>query len=90
MWLIGLLFTPLLIAIGFLLIFKNTVTKKEFIMISVIGVVAVLLAGAIAAWQSLSSEEHWNGRITTKTHGNEHCCHCHEDCDTCTDSNGNS
>lgn len=90
MWLIGLLFTPLLIAIGFLLVFKNTVTKKEFVMISAIGVAAVFLAGAIAAWQSLSSEEHWNGRLTAKTDGSQHCCHCHEECDTCRDSNGNS
>lgn len=53
----------------------------------------LLLAGfSLARWSSMRDQEYWSGRITEKTTGSEHCCHCRQECDTCTrrDSSGNT
>jgi hypothetical protein len=58
-------------------------------------VLVALLSGGIVEGSRLAGMqdvEVWNGFIASKTHGSMGCCHCREECDTCTrtDSNGRS
>lgn len=47
---------------------------------------ALLGAGTVEGGRRLGlmDTEIWNGRITQKTHGSMGCCHCRNECDTCT------
>lgn len=90
MALIGLLLIPLLVGGSAFVIWKKTITKKEFLLIESIAVVIAIGGFFIARWQSMRSVEHWNGRISAKIHDSQSCCHCREVCSTCTDSDGNS
>ena len=87
MHLILLLVIPTMILIGGKLLFKDTVTFKEF------GIVYVALAlcmtgGWFAAKEfGLLDKEIWGVTITSKDHGSQKCCHCRQVCDTCTRTN---
>lgn len=88
--LLGLLVIPLLVGGGMFLFFKSTITWKEFLLMEVAAILVLVGGFFLARWGALQDVEHWNGRITKKNHGTMHCCHCHEECDTCTDSDGRS
>lgn len=90
--LLGLLLVP--IAIGGLAFYflKTTISWKEFLLQMGGSVLLIGCAFLIARCGSLLDTEHWNGRITKKTKGDEHCCHSYRcNCQTCTttDSKGN-
>jgi hypothetical protein len=88
MILLGLLLVPILVSAGFFLICKGTVTWKEFLL--QIGVCLLVIVGGyfLAKWGALRDTEHLNGRITAKAEGTQHCCHCHDVCDS-RDKKGN-
>jgi len=78
--LLGLLIIPLLVGGGMFLIFKSTITWKEFLLMEAVAI-AILVGGFfLARWGALQDVEHWNGRITHKNHGSHKCCHCHIEC----------
>jgi len=88
--LLGLLIIPLLVGGAMFLIFKATITWKEFLLMEA-AAIGILVGGFfLARWGALQDVEHWNGRITAKNHGTMKCCHCREECDTCKDSEGKS
>lgn len=80
LYLLGLLIIPLLVGGAMFLIYKTTITWKEFLLMEVASI-AVLVGGFFfARWGALQDVEHWNGRITKKNHGTMHCCHCRQEC----------
>lgn len=90
--LIGLFLVPIVIGGCAFFILKMTITWKEFLL--QLGASALLIFGAffIARLGALADTEHWNGRITAKDKGTEHCCHSYQcNCQTCTsrDAKGN-
>lgn len=83
-----LLCVPLLVGGISFVIFRDTISVKEFGLQLVISVVLAVSGWMFARWQSMQSIEHWNGRITAKKKGTEGCCHCREVCDS-RDKDGN-
>lgn len=66
----------------------ETITWKEFLLQLAAQTLLIVAGYYIAKYQSLSSVEHLNGRITNKTHGPQGCCHCRTVCDA-RDKKGN-
>lgn len=90
--LIGLFLVPIVIGGAAFYILKMTISWKEFLL--QLGASALLIFGSfmVARCGAMADTEHWNGRITKKTKGDEHCCHSYEcNCQTCTstDAKGN-
>jgi len=88
MHLIGLILVPLAICIAGAALWPKRITWKEMLIGMGIGVVVALAGFYIARYAALSDTEHWNGRISAKTHGSQPCCHCRDVCDS-RDKNGN-
>ena len=92
--LLPLLAIPLVIMLGFKIAFRSTFTLKEFLLSESIVAVVLVVAFLLGRWGALQDTEVWNGHITAKPSGSQHCCHCRQVCDTCyrnvTDSEGNS
>lgn len=88
--LIPLLTIPLLVMLGFKVIFQSTFTLKEFLLSETIMAVVICIGFFGGRWGALQDTEIWSGHLTEKTHGSQSCCHCRQECDTCyrTDSNG--
>ncbi len=88
----GLLFLlfliPLLVGGGCLLLYPTTFSKKEFLLQLFLSCTLITICFQMAKWKSLEDTEHWNGRILSKHHGTESCCHCRSVCDR-RDSKGN-
>lgn len=76
--LFGLLLVPLVVGGAVFLINKTTITKKEFALMEGIALLVAVLGFFLARWGAMSDTEHWNGRVTSKEHGSEHCCHSYE------------
>jgi len=88
MALLGLMAVPLVVLGGAFLLRRGTITWKEFLLGEGIALPLVVAGFYIAKWGALQDTEHLNGRISTKNHGTQSCCHCHEECDTCSDGKG--
>jgi hypothetical protein len=81
MHIVLLILIPLVISGGSFVIFKTTITWKEFLLQLGGAMLTLLLGWQLAKWGSLRDTEHLNGRITRKDEGTQHCCHCHDVCD---------
>ena len=79
---------PLVIAVVAWRLCHSTITGKEYLVMLFAGLLVAVCGYGLAAWGSLRSTEHWNGRITEKTHGSQSCCHCWTVCDS-HDKDGN-
>lgn len=91
MWtLLPLLGIPLVIMVVAKVKWPEAFTVKEFFLLEAIMVVLMVAGFFTARWGAVQDTEKWNGRITSKDHGSESCCHCYEVCQTCTDSEGRS
>lgn len=71
-------------------VWHREIQPKEFCVMLVAPALIMVGAYQYAKYNSMESVEHWNGRITEKTHGTQGCCHCRQVCQTCRDSKGNS
>lgn len=89
--LVGLLLVPVVIGSAAYIIYKHTITWKEFVAQVVGCAVMIGICFGIARFSALRDVEHWNGRVSDKDNGTEGCCHSYEcNCQTCTDAKGNS
>lgn len=86
--LLALLLVPIAIAGGAFLLNHWSVSWKEFLLQVGVSLAVALLGWQVAKCAALSDVEHLNGRITNKTEGTQHCCHCTTVC-TGRDKNGN-
>lgn len=75
-----MLFVPVMITGVAFLVFKATITWKEFLLSLMLGVAMAAVGWQVAKWGALQSNEHLNGRITGKEDGTQHCCHCRDVC----------
>ena len=82
--LIALILIPLLVGGIAAWHFRTTITLPEYGLMVAIIVPLIVLSFYTARWGALQDTEFWNGRITAKNFDTQHCCHCHEECDTCT------
>jgi hypothetical protein len=91
MWsLIPLLAVPFAIMIGFKIVGGKDFTVPEFLSLEA-GMVLLLVCGfSMARCGAMMDTEVWSGRIVEKPSGSQHCCHCRQECDTCTDSEGDT
>ena len=87
-YLLGMLFIPVVLAAFAAWRFPDTITWKEFLLQLAVQTAFITGGYYIAKYQSLSSTEHLNGRIIAKTHNSESCCHCRTVCDA-RDKKGN-
>tara|TARA_Y100000310_G_scaffold342380_1_gene445418 strand:- start:5491 stop:6609 length:1119 start_codon:yes stop_codon:yes gene_type:complete len=83
--LLGLLLIPCVVGGAMFVQFKTTITKKEFALMMGIALVVAVAGFFLARYGALSDTEHWNGRVTSKVHDSEGCCHsydcnCYESC----------
>jgi hypothetical protein len=90
MILLGLLLMPFIIGAVAFLVTDSTISWKEYAVMTVASSLIALGGYQIAKYGAMRDTEHWNGHITDKRDGTTSCCHCHEECDTCYDSDGNS
>jgi hypothetical protein len=88
MHLFVLLLIPIAMLGGAFLLFKATITWKEFLLAMGASLLTLLIGWQIAKWGALQSNEHLNGRITRKIEDTQSCCHCHDVCDS-RDKDGN-
>jgi len=79
--LLGLVLIPLVLGGLGALIFKNRITVKEFLLLEAIALVLCVGGWGIARYGAMQDTEHWNGRVSAKTHGSQKCCHCRMVCD---------
>lgn len=87
--LFGLLLVPLIVGGIAYSINKRTVTWKEFLLQIAVSIIFVVGTWSYARYAAMQSTEHWNGRVTAKDSGTEHCCHSYEcNCSTCSNSDG--
>jgi hypothetical protein len=63
------------------LVFKATITWKEFLLLLGLSVVLMGVGWQVAKWGSLRGTENLNGRITRKIADTQKCCHCRDVCD---------
>lgn len=91
MWhLLPLLLVPLVVLGGFKVVHGERISWGKLVMLEC-GMSVLLTLGFLAArWGALQDTEIWSGRITDKPSGSQGCCHCRQECDTCTrtDSQG--
>lgn len=69
----GLLLIPFVIAGVAFFIFRVRITWKEFAMQIAIQTSVMVGGFYLAKWGSMTSIEHWNGRITKKYNGEVSC-----------------
>ncbi len=87
-----LLLVPIAIGLLARAFSDGKITLKEFFTME--AACLIILGGLFwfAKYQSMSDIERWNGRISGKPSGSQHCCHCRQVCQTCssTDAKGNT
>ena len=93
--LIGLCLVPVVVGgVAFALSKRDEgwkrITLREFAVLEVICVGLAVAGFMYARHQALQDTEHWNGRVLAKHDGTHDCCHCRDECDTCTDDDGSS
>lgn len=79
---------PLLVSAITFLVFKLTITWKEFLLQLGVSVLIGVSGYFTVTCSALQDTQHLNGRITNKINGTQGCCHCHDIC-TGRDSKGN-
>jgi hypothetical protein len=80
MGLVFLLLVPIIICGGMFLLFKSTITWKEFLLQFGVCLLICVAGWFIAKYTAISDTEHWHGVITGKPSGTQSCCHCHDVC----------
>ncbi len=88
MHLFVLVLIPIAMLGGAFLLFKATISWKEFLLSMGVAMATLLIGWQIAKWGALQSNEHLNGRVTRKIEDTQSCCHCHDVCDA-RDKDGN-
>ena len=84
--LLFLLLIPTAILIGGKVMLKESITTKEFLAVYA-AILAIMVGGFFTAqYMGMLDTEVWGGVISSKDHGSEHCCHCHQECDQCPDN----
>lgn len=83
-----LLLLPTLIALAVLYRVFPRFTTKEYILVSILGILLVSGEWLWARQNVMTDIEYWNGRVVSKDNGTQSCCHCTNVCRS-TDEDGN-